>query len=118
MENTKLLEFLWDLAEQLPSLLAALGCLIFALIRWRKHPRVSLLVSLSLGLLFLHAVVSAILYTWIADVFIRAARITDQASVTQNVYLALGLITNGSLAVILAILLMAVFIQRPGNANG
>jgi hypothetical protein len=37
----KLFELLKDLLAQLPSLLVVLGCMIFTIVRWKRHPKVS-----------------------------------------------------------------------------
>jgi hypothetical protein len=110
--STKLFDLLRDLLEQLPSLLTLLVCMVVAIVRWKKHPRVSLAVLMSLAFLFFHLLVSAFAYNWVPDWFINAAPIANQASVTRNVYLVLGLVTNASLAVGLAILLTGIFMQR------
>ena|ERR1700738_4982872 len=94
--------------EQLPSLLTMLGCMVVALILWKRHPKVSLTVIVSLGLMLLHALVFAFVYAWVPNWFITPG--TYRAS--QTVYTVLSLLYNGSLAIILAVLLIAVFMQR------
>ena len=113
----KLLELLKDLGEQLPSLLTILACLVFAIVRWKRYPRTSLLLVIWLGLFLLHAVVFAVVYTWVPDLFIGPASYPNQASMMRIVYLVLGLITNVSLAVAFAVLLMAIFTQRPATSE-
>jgi hypothetical protein len=116
METTnKLLELLKDLAEQLPSLLTILACMVFAIVRWKRYPKVALVVLVGLCLLLLHAVVFAVVYTWVPDLFIRSASYPTQASVIRIVYLVLGLITNASLGAALSLLLAGIFIQRPST---
>ena len=110
--STKLLDLLKDLLEQLPSLLTLLVCMVVAIVRWKKHSKVSLVVLLSLGFLFFHMLVFAVVYNWVPDWFIASATGADRASVIRNVYLVLGLITNTSLAAGLALLLVAIFMRR------
>jgi hypothetical protein len=110
--STKLFDLLRDLLEQLPSLLTLLVCMVVAIARWKKHPRVSLVVLISLGFLFFHLLVFTVVYNWVPDWLIHAAPIANQASVTRNVYLVLALVTNTSLAVGLALLLTGIFMKR------
>lgn len=114
--SLKLYELLKDLLQQLPSLLMMLASMIFAVIRWRRHPRVSLMVLLSLGLLIGLSILSAVVYNWIPDWFIHSAEPANIERVARNVYLVLGLVVNSGFAIALALLLAAIFMQR-GLAN-
>jgi hypothetical protein len=113
--SNKIFELLKDLLEQLPSFLTIIACLVFAIVRWKRSPTVSQVVLIGLVLLFLHLIVFSIVYTWVPDLFIRAAVAADQPALTRNVYLVLGLITNVSFGLALAVLLTAIFIQRPAT---
>ena len=115
---TKLTEYFWTLAEQLPSLITMIGCIAFALIRWKRHPKVSLMVVLSVGLLFLHALVFLLIFDLVPPLFIKPGGFEDSESVRLTVSLVLGILYNGGLAVAFALLLGAVFMQRkPGGSN-
>jgi len=109
----KTLDLLRDLAEQIPSLLTTVACIVFAVIRWRRYPTTASLLLVALVLLILHLIVFSVVYTWVPDMFVNAAPAADQEAVTRNVHLILGLVTNGSFAFIFALLLTAVFSQRP-----
>lgn len=102
----------WDMLRlvlgQLPSLITMLGCMVAALILWKRHPKVSLAVIVSLGLMLLHALVFALAYAWVPSWFITPGTYTA----SQTVYTVLSLLYSGSLAIILAVLLIAVFMQR------
>jgi nitrogen fixation-related uncharacterized protein len=103
----KLFDLLKQIVEQLPSLLTLIACMIFAITRWKRHPKVSLLVLISLALLFIHGIAFSIIYNgW----FVKPGQYDPTAM--RNVYLVLGLLSNGSAALIFAILLGAIFIQR------
>jgi hypothetical protein len=118
MENAnKLLELLKDLVEQLPSLLTIVACMVFAITRWKRARTVSLVVLIGLVLMFLHSIMSAVVYTWVPDLFIGSTSYPSQANTIRTVYLILGLITNASMGVIIAILLTAVFVQRPATGD-
>ena len=112
-ETTKLFDLLKDLLEQLPSLFTLLVCMVVAVARWKRHPKVSLVLLLGLGYLILHLLVSAVIYNWVPDWFIQAASEANRATAIRNVYLVLGLVTNASLAIGLSVLLTAIFMQRP-----
>jgi len=113
--SSKLFDLLKNLLEQLPTLLTLLACMIFAIARWKRHPKVSLVVLISLGYLFLHLLVFAVVYNWVPDWFIHSASSGFQPTVIRNVYLVLGLITNTSLAIGLAVMLTAIFMGRPSS---
>lgn len=108
----KLTQYFWNLVEQLPSLLTMLGCLVFALLRWKRHPKVSLMVVLGLGLLFLHVIVFLFVYDLVPPLFIRPENYLTNATIRRNVFLVLGLISNTVAAVAYGVLLAAVFMQR------
>jgi hypothetical protein len=113
----KLVQYFWALAEQLPSLLAMAGGIVFALTRWRRHPRVSLLVVLALGLMLLHVFVFLIVYDVVPPIFLRSMNALTTsyeaaASARRNVFLILGLVYNGTLAVPFALLLLSAFMGR------
>jgi len=115
--SQKLLDLLKALAEQLPSLLTLLACMVFAASRWKRHPKVSLMALISLALLFLHGIAFAIIYNWVPDLFIRRGVYTDIQPVIDRVYLVLGLFYNTALAVAFALLLVSVFMQRSSTTR-
>ncbi len=109
--SQKLFELLKSLAEQLPSLLTLLACMVFAASRWKRHPRVSLVALIGLALLFLHGIAFAIIYNWMPDLLIPMPTLAD-AQWVRRVYLGLGLFYNTALAVAFALLLVSIFMQR------
>jgi hypothetical protein len=117
VQSTKLFDLVRDLAEQLPSLLTSLACIIFVIFRWRRNPRTSSLLLVALVLLCFHTIVFSIIYTWVPDLFINAALIENQETVVRTVHTILGLIANSSFAVIIALILAAIFSQRPATAS-
>jgi hypothetical protein len=114
-DTHKLFDLLKAIVQQLPSLLTLIACMIFAITRWKRSPKVSLLVLTSLALLFIHGIAFAIIYNWVPGLFVKPVY---EATTMRNVYLVLGLISNGTAAVILAILLGAIFMQRKPVAPG
>ena len=110
--SQKLHELLLAFLEQVPSMLVLLTCMIFAVIRWKRHPRVSLMVLLSLGWMLVHGILYNVIYNWLPDWLIQSADSQNSERVAQNVYLVLGLVSNGALAIAFAVLLVAIFSQR------
>ena len=105
--SEKLVELFRSILQQLPSLLAILVCILFAIIRWKRHPRVSLVVIISLMLLILHTLTFAAIYVWVPEAVMRSGWISIETMVT-----ALGLIYNVALVIPFALLLIAIFMQR------
>lgn len=113
-ETSKFLELLKALAEELPSLIAIIACIGFALSRRKRYPRVATTLFIGLGLFFLHLIVVNVVYTWVPGWFIKADNYDP--IVARNVYLVLGLITNTVAAVLLSVVLAAVFMDRKRNS--
>jgi len=109
---TKLSQYFWNLAEQLPSLITMLGCLVFAFIRWKRHPKVSLMVALGLGLLLLHTIVFMLVYDLVPPLFIKAENYATTEATRRSVFLVIGLISNTASAICFGVLLTGVFMQR------
>jgi hypothetical protein len=112
MASQKLIQYFWALVEQLPSLLALIGCIVFALMRWKRHPKVSLLLAAGLGLLVVHAFVFILVYDLVPRLIIKPENYLNMDSMRRIVYLVLGLIANSAIAIAFALLLAAVFTQR------
>ncbi|HEV8589761.1 MAG TPA: hypothetical protein VGQ72_12865 [Pyrinomonadaceae bacterium] len=112
---SKLTQYFWTLAEQAPSLLAILACLVFALSRWKRNSRVSLVVTLALALLIVHVIVFLFVYDLVPPIFLKGAlsQTFEQMQRTRTIlFLVLGLIYNSFLAVGFGLLLAAIFMQR------
>lgn len=111
----KLSQYFWTLAEQSPSLIAMAACLVFALTRWKRYPKVALMVALSMALLLVHVLVFLFIYDWIPPLFLRrdSSRSFDEIERTRKiVFLVLGLISNTTFAIGLAVLVAGIFMQR------
>jgi len=109
---SKLTQYFWTLAEQLPSLIAMIGCIGFALMRWKRHPRISLTIVAGVGLLFVHALVFMFIYDLVPPLFIKPNNFENMATIRRNVFLVLGFISNSVAAVGFALLLAAIFMER------
>lgn len=114
-ETSKFLDLLKALAEQLPSLITMIACIVFALTRRQRHPKVSLVVIIGLSLFILHVVGFSVVYGWVPDWLLKSD--TYDAIRARNVYLVLGLINNTFAALLVAVLLAAVFMQRSRDSR-
>jgi uncharacterized BrkB/YihY/UPF0761 family membrane protein len=109
MENSnRFLDVLWSLVLQLPSLLTMLACIMAAIIRWRRHPKVSLALATGLGLLILHAFIFALVYAFVPELFARPGNYGMMRTVVN----VITFLYNSSLAIAFGILLLAVFMKR------
>lgn len=93
---------------QLPSLLAIIACIIAALVRWKRHPKVSLTVVIALTLMALHTLIFAFVYAFVPD---YVARAWGSGSM-QRVITLISFINNSLLAIAMAVLLAGVFMNR------
>src|SRR6185295_11096395 len=94
-----------NIGPQLPSLLTSVICLVFVLLRWKRHPKVSLVAALGLVLLILHTLAFAVADVWLPRYF--------PASAEQDTYfLIFGLAGSVSLAIAFSVLLVAIFMDR------
>lgn len=112
--SEKIFEILKSLLLQLPSLLAILGCLIAAAIRWKRHPRVSLTVIISLVLLIAFTLIFPFIFEFVPDLFRRPG---EDFSSPQWIITTISFTYNSVWAVALAILLSAIFMQRNATGN-
>ena len=108
----KLTQYFWTLVEQLPSLLTMLGCMVFAFMRRERHPKVSLVVIVGLGLLFLHVIFFMFVYDLVPPLFFKTENYENTETLRRNVYLVLGLISNTTAVVCYGLLLAGIFMQR------
>jgi len=114
-ETSKFFELLKVLAEELPSLIAMIVCIGFAISRRKRYPKVSAMIIISLVLFILHIFVFNIIYTWVPALFLTWDNSDPVKS--RNFYLVLGLISNIFAALCMAVLLASVFIGRTGDAR-
>lgn len=102
-----LFQLVREVAVQFPSLLALLVCLVIALVRRQRHPRVSLVASLAFVLLMLHGLFFSAIYIWIPHWLGEGT-----AESHRTFYNMFALFANALFAIAVAILLVAVFIDR------
>lgn len=113
MESTQLFNLLQNYLEQLPTFLALLAGIVFAITRWKQHPKVAMVVVIALAFLLLAQVVFTILYVVVPSWFIRSSEGYENIrTVIDRVYLVLGLLSNGAAAIGFGLLLAAIFMRR------
>ena len=113
MESTQLFNLLQSYLEQLPSFLAVIAGIVFAITRWKHHPKVAMVVVIALVYLFVHFVVFTIIYNVVPRwVVTSSGSIQDIRTVIDRVYLMLGLLSNGAAAIGFGLLLAAIFMRR------
>jgi len=116
MESTSqdLFQVLRNVLTQLPSLLTLLVCLVISIVRWKRHPKVSMVAALAFVFLILHGLVFSAAYIWIPRLFFGSGSYESH----PTFYWALALITNFLFAIALATLLLAVFVDRDRAPGG
>lgn len=107
MNRSSLFEMIQVVLTQLPLLLTVFVCAILALVRWKRHPKVSLSVATSMVLLFLHTLIFAFVFTFAPEWLARVFAVRPDRSI-----IVISFIYNSSLAIVLLILLVGVFMQR------
>lgn len=101
-----------DVAVQTPSILMILVCSIFGLVRWKRHPRVSLVALIGLLLLLIHTFLFALIYAWVPEAVIASMKAGDKTEVTRSVYIVTAVIYNCFETIPFVILLVAIFMKR------
>jgi hypothetical protein len=101
--------FVESLVLMSPGFLVDLVGVILALVWWRRHPRVSLLVLLGIGLGVLTAVGGSFMVVWLPD-HLRQRGWTFEE--TLPLYSLMALTGNALRAVAFALILIAIFADR------
>jgi len=105
--NSDLYELARSFGPQLPSLLTLLICLVVAFARWKRHPRVSLVLAIAIFLFILHMMLFVFADIWLSRWLIVPGHITS-----DNFYSIERWLASITVAIIYAIFLTAVFMQR------
>ena len=109
--NEDLYRLLFDVLTQVPSLFTMLICFVVAIVRWKRHPKASLIVIIGLTFLSL----GSLSFTAVFILAPRWAVSVGNLDSAQSVFAVLGAIYNVFFALAMAVLLLAVFIQRPSS---
>lgn len=106
---SNILEVLRSLLPQLPSVLTIIVCAVAATIRWKRHPKVSLTVIISLGLLLAITFVYPFIFTFVLR-WLRKPE--DDFKSLQKIITVIWFFYNSAWGMALAVLLAAIFMQR------
>ncbi len=107
--------FLTRTARRLPMLLLALGGIVFALMRWKLHPRASLITIVALGIYLVDMVVYTMILYWLPS--IPGLRHMS-ASASRFFYSVVYFIEDMVFAVSLILLVAAAFTNRKRRPSG
>src|SRR5688572_15610574 len=113
MDSTQLFNLFQNYLEQLPTFLALIAGIVFAVTRWKQHPKVAMVVVIALAFLLLVQVVFTTLYVVVPSWVIRSSEGYENIrTVIDRVYLVLGLLSNGAAVIGFGLLLAAIFMRR------
>ena len=101
--------FLTRVARRLPMLLLALGGIAFAIIRWRLHPRASLMTVVALAIYLVDMVIYTMLLYWLPSL-IEPMRMSPSGS--RWFYSVVYFIEDIVFAVTIILLVAAAFADR------
>lgn len=102
------------LVRRLPMLLLALGGILFALIRWKVHPRVSLITIAALILYLLDAVLFNVFLYWLPQI-LEPMRLSSSGS--RWMYSIIYFCEDFFTAAIILLLVAAAFIGRKSSSQ-
>ena len=100
--------YLFFLLRKTPLILVLLGGLLFAIVRWKRHPRVSLLASIGLGFYIVEIFVVSAAYYFL-PAFLERAGFSQSSSLFTVIQVVDDIIYSG----ILILLVAAALSQRP-----
>jgi hypothetical protein len=113
MESNQLFNLLQSYLEQLPSFLALIAGIVFAITRWKRQPKVAMVVVIALAFLLLAQVIFTIVYVVVPSWAIRSSEGYENIRIViERIYLLLGLLSNGAAAIGFGLLLAAIFMRR------
>lgn len=106
--------FLTRIARRLPMLLLALGGIVFALMRWKLHPRASLMTIVALGIYLVDMVVYTMILYWLPSI---VGPMRMSASVSRFFYSVVYFIEDIVFAVTIILLVAAAFANRKARPS-
>ena len=101
--------FLTRVVRRLPMLLLALGGIVFAFMRWKLHPRASLMTVVALGIYLVDMVVYTMILYWLPSI-VEPMRMSPSAS--RLFYSVVYFIEDIVFAVTILLLVAAAFANR------
>ena len=104
--NNDLYELVRNIGPQLVSLFTLLICLVVTLVRWKRHPAVSAVLSLAILLVIIQTLLYSITDVWVPRVFVSSGYTED------DYFKVAGIVASSSFAIVYAIFLVAIFMKR------
>lgn len=104
--------FFTRVVRRLPMLLLALGGIVFAIMRWKLHPRASLMTVVALGIYLVDMVVYTLILYWLPSL-VEPMRMSPSAS--RFFYSVVYFIEDIVMAVTLLLLVAAAFANRKSS---
>lgn len=101
--------FLYSFARRIPMLLLCLVAIGFAIARWKRHPRVSLMTVLALAFYLVEAFVFLCFRYWVPSL-IQTMRMSDTA--INTIFTVMAVVDDFGFAVIIILLVAAAFTGR------
>ena len=99
--------YLFFLLRKSPLILVLLGGLLFAIVRWSRHPRVSLLASIGLGLYIVEIFVVSAAYYFLPALLERAG-----FSLSSSLFTVIQIVEDIIYSGLLILLVAAALSQR------
>src|SRR5258708_4442384 len=99
--------FLMLLARRLPLILVALGGIVFALTRWKRHPRVSLLTLAALVIYFVRILLFTPIRYWLPNIMGSMFHASNTG--IDWAYTLVNLIEDFAFAGVVVLLVVAAF---------
>ena len=106
--------FLTRVARRLPMLLLALGGIVFAFMRWKLHPRASLMTVVALGIYLVDLVVYTLILYWLPSI-VGPMRMSTSGS--RFFYSVVYFIEDIVFAVTIFLLVAAAFANRQSRSG-
>lgn len=102
------------LLPQIPLYLIYLVGSVIAVMRWKRHPRVSLYLLVSIAVSFVAAIILTVVQMWLPYYL---ARLKFDANMYTYYFYALRLISSLIGALTFGLILLAVFAERPAHSR-
>ncbi|MFY9620185.1 MAG: hypothetical protein WAQ99_10290 [Pyrinomonadaceae bacterium] len=106
--------FFTRIARRLPMLLLALGGIVFALMRWKLHPRASLMTVVALGIYLVDMVVYTLILYWLPSI-VEPMQMSTSGS--RFFYSVVYFIEDIVMAVTIILLVAAAFASRKSRPS-
>jgi len=107
--------FFYMFARRTPMLLVSVGGIVFAIARWKRHPRASLMTMLALALYWVEAFVYICIRYWLPR-FVEAMRLSGKA--INVLFIVISVLDDFAFAVVIILLVGAAFTGRkPGSTT-